>query len=114
MSNKYRISYQKTMELNNRFLHLNLHAKWFDMIQSEIKREEYRELTDYWKTRVINAKKNNIKAITFSNGYAKDRRQMIVMLEYISIRTGLLEWGAEKDKVYIIFHLGKVLPAINE
>ena len=90
-------------------LHLNLHKKWFDMILSGEKKEEYRELSDYWKKRMTNVKRQNIKTITFSNGYAKDRRQMVVNLEYISIRNGLAEWGAEKDKVYFVLHLGKVI-----
>jgi len=94
-------------------LHLNLHKKWFDMIQSGEKKEEYRELTDYWKTRMNNVKKECVGTITFSNGYAKDRRQIVVELLYISIRKGLLEWGAEKDKVYFVIHLGRILKGIK-
>lgn len=90
-------------------LHLNLKRKWYDMILSREKKEEYRAMTDYWKTRMKNVRKNNIETITFSNGYNKDRDQFIIKLEYISIRTGLEEWGAEKGKSYFVLHLGEIL-----
>lgn len=98
------------MKLENmKTLHLNLIKKWFDMIHSGEKKEEYRELSDYWKKRMQKVKLNGVKTITFSNGYAKDRRQMIVELKYISIRDGLKEWGAIEGKVYFVLHLGNVL-----
>jgi hypothetical protein len=90
-------------------LHLNLHRKWFDMILLGKKKEEYRELTEYWKRRMVKVKANNIKTITFSNGYAKDRQQFKIELLYISVREGLPIWGAEKDKVYFVLHLGKLI-----
>ena len=34
-------------------LYLNLHKKWFDMIESGEKPEEYREVTNYWAVRLI-------------------------------------------------------------
>jgi len=34
-------------------LHLNLIKKWFDMIRSGQKPEEYRDITDYWAVRLI-------------------------------------------------------------
>lgn len=36
-----------------RFLHLPLKARWFRMIQSGEKREEYREITPYWVKRLV-------------------------------------------------------------
>lgn len=89
-------------------IHLTLHKKWFDMVLSGQKREEYRELTEYWKVRMENAKKRDAQTVTFSNGYSKKRRQMVVELQYIAIRQGITEWGAEKEKVYFVLHLGKV------
>lgn len=90
-------------------LHLNLHKKWFDMVASGKKKEEYRELSDYWKTRMKNVKINGVDTITFSNGYAKNRPQIVVELLYISIRPGLVEWGAVKGENYFVLHLGKIL-----
>lgn len=34
-------------------LHLNLVRKWFDMISSGIKSEEYREITTYWCSKFL-------------------------------------------------------------
>lgn len=34
-------------------LHLNLKRKWFDMIKSCEKKEEYREIKDYWIRRLV-------------------------------------------------------------
>jgi len=94
-------------------LHLNLHRKWFDMILSGEKREEYRELSPYWKKRFVKVRDDGVKTITFSNGYAKNRRQMVVEIDYISIRGGLVEWGAERGTDYIVVHLGRVLEKVR-
>lgn len=40
-------------------LHLNLKKKWFDMIASGEKPEEYRELSDYWINRFVLDNENN-------------------------------------------------------
>jgi hypothetical protein len=90
-------------------LHLNLKRKWFDMIKSGVKKEEYRELSDYWKVRMRKVRAENVQTITFSNGYAKDRDQFVIELKYIAIRGGLKEWGAEKGKVYFCLHLGNII-----
>ena len=34
---------------NKSILHLNLKKKWFDMILSGIKTDEYREMSPYWE-----------------------------------------------------------------
>ena len=99
----------KPLKITTQTLHLNLTKKWYDMILSGEKKEEYRELSDYWKIRMKNVRTKNIQTITFSNGYAKNRRQFVIELLYISIRTGIIEWGAENDKVYFVIHLGKLL-----
>lgn len=121
-------------------LHLNLHRKWFDMVLSGEKKEEYRDITKYWARRfcyriptptgylscinqILNKDMEGCErwvakgipmfkefdTITFSNGYAKDRDQFVIELKYISIRKGLPEWGAEKDKVYFVLHLGEII-----
>lgn len=79
------------------------------MILSGEKKEEYRKLSAYWKKRMQKAKFDNVKTITFSNGCAKDRRQMVVKLEYISIREGLVDWGAVKGKTYFVLHIGNII-----
>lgn len=106
-------------------LHLNLKKKWFDMILSGEKKEEYREMSAYWKRffsgmfyinsteRLATVTIKDIKylpkniTICFSNGYAKNRRQFFIELESIHIRKGRPEWGAEPGKYYFVLSLGK-------
>lgn len=38
-----------------KILHLTLKKKWFDMIKSGDKREEYRDIKPYWASRLIDA-----------------------------------------------------------
>lgn len=98
-------------------LHLNLHKKWFDMIASGEKKEEYRVMKPYWaKVFVVSRIKVSGKhyepedvTIRFSNGYAKDRRQMDVKCMGLSRGYGVSEWGAEAGKPYYILRLGKVI-----
>ena len=92
-------------------LHLIVHKKWFDLIKSGEKKEEYREITKYWKERLCD-KDNKIKyfdTITFSNGYAKDRPQFEIELLGAYAGEGSSSWGAIPNKVYYIFELGKII-----
>ena len=92
-------------------LHLNLKRKWFDMILSGEKKEEYRELSDYWKFRFEHLKSLDTptKTITFSNGYRKDRDQFVIKLKSIWIAKGKEKWGAEPDKLYFVLKLGEII-----
>ena len=88
-------------------LHLNLHGSFFDQIASGEKKEEYRDISPYWIRRITNAINQGVKTITFSNGYAKDRRQMVVGLESVARGIGRKEWGAPEHAVYIL-RLGNI------
>ena len=54
---------------NDKSLHLVLKRKWYDMIDSGIKTEEYREIKPYWEKRLLDYKslsdyvKKNYKAM---------------------------------------------------
>ena len=87
-------------------LHLNLHRRWFDMILKGVKKEEYREISAYWVKRLAS---KNFSTITFSNGYAKNRRQFVIEWCCLQTSMGLLEWGAPADKQVYILRLGKIL-----
>lgn len=104
-------------------LHLNLHRKWFDMILSGEKKEEYRQMNSYWESRLIDKNKQlrldaepgleiawkQIHHITFSNGYAKDRDQFVIELKGIELGGGRPEWGGRPDGDYYILKLGEIL-----
>ena len=71
-------------------LHLNLEKKWFDMILSGEKKEEYREIKPYWNRVFSTYIKIKGKVyhpsdviIRFSNGYAKNRRQFDIECKYL-------------------------------
>ncbi len=111
-------------------LHLNLKKKWFDMILSGHKKEEYRALSSYWVSRLCDNRKGiedmlsdieyipllDIKrfdTITFSNAYQKNRPQFEIELKEIIIGEGFEEWGAEKGKLYFVLRLGEILSTKN-
>ena len=91
-------------------LHLTLKKKWFDMILSGEKKAEYREVTEYWRIRLVG---KNFDAILFKNGYGKNAPQMLVELCSLSRSLGIIEWGAPENKMVYILTLGKTLKTDN-
>ena len=87
-------------------LHLTLKKKWFDMIASGEKKEEYREFKPYWHTRLMNKSYDVIK---FRNGYSKSAPTMTVEFKGLMSSLGNIEWGAPKGKPVYILKLGEVL-----
>lgn len=98
-----------------KLLHLPLKARWYNMIESGVKTEEYREIKPYWNKRLMCDKWNfctdslchipqKFDAVIFSYGYTK--RAMAFEIESITIGKGKPEWGAPTEDVFII-KLGK-------
>lgn len=97
-------------------LTLSLKTKWFEMIKAGVKLEEYREITDYWKTRLIYGEDidrwgnyevffNNFDKLVFSLGYPKvgdTSRRLEFNAPKIRIGEGRQEWGAEPGKLYFV------------
>jgi len=95
-------------------LDLSLNAKWYEMIEKGIKLEEYRQIKEFWIKRLFeNPQLYNLQllfsskiefkhydAIRFRYGYTK--RTMLFKLDSISIGVGKSEWGAPKEKVFIL------------
>lgn len=92
-------------------LKLTLKKKWFDLIKSGIKKEEYREIKRYWETRfaVMLTNKQHYDAIEFKNGYSKNAPKFLIELKGIRIGTGKAEWGAEKGVKYFMLELGEII-----
>ena len=97
-------------------LHLNLKSKWFEMILNGEKTEEYREIKPYWSrilTPYIKIKGKSYHPtdvnICFSNGYSKDRKQIIMECSGLFIREGNSEWGATPGETYYVLTLGKTI-----
>ena len=91
-------------------LYLPIKKKWFDMILNDEKKEEYREINFYWKSRFNKILESSEKmCVEFRNGYGKKVPTFRIELIGIDIYTGWVEWGAERGKLYYVLELGKIL-----
>ena len=78
------------------------------MIISGEKKEEYRDLTEYWKNRLwVLGYPEEFDAVTFYLGYAKSRPSATFKWDGTVIGEGKEEWGAEKGKDYFVIKLGE-------
>lgn len=91
-------------------LTLPIKKKWFDMILSGEKKEEYREIKPYWTKRFIKGlydlsiyTDNTIKdaqgTLVFRNGYQKNAPKIKCFIN-LAQDYGKEEWGAEPGKLY--------------
>ena len=117
-------------------LRLSLKTKWFEMTKAGIKKEDYREINEYWITRLVNPLRDRNMIITYLTkeslinglsiergfkafdintmtlGYPKSTdSDRILKLKHkgIEIRTGNPEWGAEPNKLYFVIMHGDIL-----
>lgn len=112
-----------------KILDLPLKAKWYKMIESGVKTEEYREIKPYWEKRLLNYKaiKANARGIAFKKyflglkfdacvefprgythvrfRYGYTKRTMLREIESIRFGYGNPEWGAPKDEQVFIIKL---------
>lgn len=94
-------------------LELPLKAKWYDMIESGVKSEEYREIKPYWISRFMRRKSDGsllyqFKTYThvrFRYGYTK--RTMTFEIEGLDTGVGNTEWGAIPNRQMYIIKIGK-------
>ena len=116
------------MEKNKtlKILHLHVDYRWYDMVKSGIKTEEYRINKPYWVNRLTEIKygkllfsyRNGYEPIPFKHydavmyyrGYSKER--MLLECKGISYDTGNTEWGAPKDEKVFVIKLGGELTLI--
>ncbi len=91
---------------------LPIRKKWFEMILSGEKKEEYREIKPYYKSRfrtvgmidqyglptILPAE------IIFRNGYSADSPAIAAKCT-LDIQTGRPEWGAEPGKEYYVLRI---------
>lgn len=93
-------------------LTLPIKKKWFDMILSGEKKEEYRATTKYYTkrfqtVRLLDENGNptgNKAFICFRNGYRKDSPEFVLMVT-LKIGTGYPAWGAEEDEWYYVLEI---------
>lgn len=113
-----------------KILHLTLKKKWFDMIASGEKKEEYREVKPYWINRLTwheyhtygqielihalqtkDCIRRDFDIVVFRNGYSKKAK--VVQVELLSIKYKTPdnpEWLDDNPKNwYFCIQLGKIL-----
>ncbi len=100
-------------------LTLPIKRKWFDMIISGEKKEEYREFKPYYHKRFFNLWRGDLnggaakRQIMFRAGYSKDSPSCVCTVR-LATGKGRPEWGAEPDKDYYILKIFEVKEVINE
>ena len=87
-------------------LTLPIKKKWFDMIKLGKKKEEYREIKEYYGSRFgkIGVGDGTIKEIILRNGYSNNSPAIKCQV-LINIGTGKEEWGAEPNKLYYVLKI---------
>ena len=82
---------------------LPIKSKWFDMIASREKLEEYRELSEYYGKRFakLGVGDGSEHYVWLRNGYGKYRPTIMCKVT-IRVDYGKTEWGAEQDVKYFV------------
>lgn len=117
-------------------LHLVLKSKWYDMIKSGEKKEEYREIKQFWVNRLLNVRRDFaydfdsysdcVSMLGSETEYAMNAMDavyrdydcvcfhkgytsttMTFKINGIGIGYGRSEWGAPKNKKIFIISLGE-------
>lgn len=120
-----------------KILHLPMSEPWLSMVLSGEKKEEYRDLTHYYASRLIQSydgkdlstamRETYIEGVTIqelvdlynvyfkrfthvklTNGYGNHRPSYLAEFKGIEICTGIEEWGAEPNKKYFVISLGEI------
>lgn len=84
---------------------LPIKKKWYDMILSGEKKEEYREIKPYYEVRLPKLFEEDGRAvITLRNGYSDTSPSKDVLCE-LEVGEGNPKWGAEPGKEYYILKI---------
>ena len=114
--------------MNNKSIILPIKEPWYSMILSGEKKEEYREIKDYYRTRFANLlttplgdpmKKEQLDEwlisplrfslnVVFRNGYRSDSPSFTAKCR-LKIGTGRPKWGAEPDMRYYILEIIEII-----
>lgn len=94
-----------------RVLRLTLKRKWFDMIASGEKREEYREPGNWIMSRLTG---KDYDVVEFANGYGVNVPRVTCQYLGWTRGGGRPEWGASQDRHYVVIRLGEVISTEND
>lgn len=82
-----------------KILHLKLKARWFREILAGTKRQEYRQMTDYWRVRLEGREYDRI---VFRNGYEPDSPLM-------EVEWRGLDLASDGEEIVYALKLGRIL-----
>lgn len=94
-------------------LTLPIKKKWFDMIVSGEKKEEYRSPTKYYESRFRHLWQGSLigydaeRKIRFRNGYSSDSPSIVATVT-LDFGEGKPEWGADPGKEYYILQIRNI------
>ena len=88
-------------------LTLPIKKKWFDLIKSGIKKEEYRAISPYYISRLGRFQGKEIE-VCLRNGYSSSSPALNVLCE-VTTGTGKAEWGAVENQYYFVLKILKIL-----
>ena len=94
-------------------LTLPIKRKWFDMILSGEKKEEYRSLSTYWRERFVKALGQYPASLPGGDsfyvliraGYGKSCPTARLCVQWERCRYGKPEWGADGNTKYNVLHI---------
>ena len=89
-------------------LTLPIKAKWFDMIASGEKREEYRTISPYYNSRFFARRGCGAFWMRFRNGYRTDSPLMECLVS-VRIDEGAEQWGAVPGLKYYVLLIYSVV-----
>ena len=116
--------------MNSNTVHLPIKRKWFDMILSGEKKEEYREVKPYWVRRLLcdmsaygdpmpvvegyYEKPEGKTTLTLTAGYGKDKPRIVIEWLNIDIGHPKPEWCEPGTTgLWFVLHLGKIIEVKN-
>ena len=96
-------------------LTLTIKKKWFDMILSGEKPEEYRSITPYWTKRfqtidLLDEYGNPtiyMVTVKFRNGYSAKSPAFEADV-HLSVHRGFEVWGAKPGEIYYVLNIDKI------
>ncbi|MDD2261630.1 MAG: ASCH domain-containing protein [Clostridia bacterium] len=88
-------------------LTLPIKKKWFDLIKSGEKKEEYRALSPYYFSRLGKYQGQKIE-VCLRNGYSSESPKINILCE-VTRGPGKTEWGAIENENYFVLKILKTL-----
>lgn len=92
---------------------LQIKKKWYEMILSGEKKEDYRDIKPFYVSRFVVDDLPYYTMIKFKNGRSKDAKSFIANVE-ISIGKGKTKWGAVENKDYFVLKILGILNIVDE